>query len=160
LCLASLLGCGLTPTRISRDDQRLKPMWAAVSRVDRESLGFTAIPANATIRLEGKQAWGNDYDAMLHIDAETSRTIAFRKIGGSYDWIGEQEIHTGPKSYRSVDGTFKETITITYELAHVSGAPLNQLSVTYLGEDPRLAGRKNLTLAEIRPVLREWKQHP
>lgn len=66
LLLGSLLlvGCGLTPESVSKDDERLKPMWAAIARVDREPLGFTAISPDAQIALEGKQLWDNDYDAM------------------------------------------------------------------------------------------------
>jgi len=95
---------------------------------------------------------------MLHIYGETSRTIAFRKVGPDYKWIGEQEIYTGPRSYTSVDGTVKEQIAITYETQHVSGVPLNKVSVQYLGDDPRLANRFDLTLTDVQPILREWKQ--
>lgn len=71
-----------------------------------------------------KQLGGDDYDAMLHIDGVTSRTVAFRRVGEAYKWIGEQETHTGPNTYTSVDGTFKESITVTYETEPVSGFPL------------------------------------
>lgn len=154
-----LVGCGLAPEPVSRDEERLKPLWAAIARVDREPLGFTAIPPDAKLRLEGKQLWGDDYDAMLHIDGQTSRTIAFRKVGSGYEWIGEQEIHTGPRTYTSVDGTFKEEITITYKTPRVSGAPVNQARVMYNGDDVRLAGKSNLTLADVTPILQEWKQN-
>lgn len=153
-----LAGCGVIPESVSKDDERLKPLWAAIDRVDRKSLGFTPISPNARIRLEGKQRWGSDYDAMLHIYGETSRTIAFRRVGQGYEWIGEQEIHEGPKDYRTVDGTFKESISITYETQHVSGAPLNTVFVQYFGDDPGLAHGRDLTLADVAPVLREWAQ--
>src|SRR5262245_31947629 len=109
-----LIGCGLIPKSVSRADARLIPMWAAIARVDRASLGFTPIDPEASIRLEGKQLWGNDYDAMLHIDGATSRTIAFRKVGPpeEWKWIGEQEIHTGPRTYKTPDGTFHEEVVI------------------------------------------------
>jgi hypothetical protein len=32
----------------------------------------------------------------------------------------------------------------------------SQLKVTYRGEDPRLAGRNNLTLVVVKPILKEW----
>ena len=95
---------------------------------------------------------------MLHIAADTSRTVAFRKTSTGYQWIGEQEIHTGPKTYKSVDGTFHEEICITYETVPLSGAPLDKVFVTYLGPDNRLANRLNLTLADVKPVLAEWKK--
>jgi len=95
---------------------------------------------------------------MLHISADTSRTIAFRKVGAAYQWIGEQESHTGPRTYTGVDGTFKEQITVTYETQHVSGAPLSQVFIIYTGDDPRLAHRFDLTLADVTPILQEWKQ--
>jgi len=153
-----LAACGLVPQRVSREDPRLQPLWAAIAGVDRERLGFTPIPPGADLRLEGKQLWDHGYDAMLHVYGETSRTIAFRKAGSGYEWIGEQEIHTGPGKYKTVDGTFNEEITITYETRHISGAPLNQVYVTYEGDDSRLANRSDLTLAAVKPILEEWKR--
>ena len=93
---------------------------------------------------------------MLHLAGKTSRTIAFRKNAADYSWIGEQENFEGPKMYKSVDGTFHEEVTLTFEREHVSGVPLNKLSVSYMGEDPRLAGRVNLSLSDARPILKEW----
>lgn len=149
-----LVGCGLAPESVSREDERLKPLWAAIARVDREPLGFTAIAPDAKIFLEGKLP-GGDHDAMLHIHAETSRTITFRKVGSDYEWIGEQESHTGPKTYNGVD---KEEITIIYGTQHVSGALQKHLSILHRGDDPRLAHRFDLTLADVTPILQEWKQ--
>src|ERR1700747_1552764 len=37
----------------------------------------------------------------------------------------------GPKMYKSVDGTFHEEVTLTFEKEHVSGVPLNKLNVLY-----------------------------
>ncbi len=93
---------------------------------------------------------------MLHLGGKTSRTIAFRKNTSDYFWIGEQEIFEGPKMYKSVDGTFHEEVTLTFEKEHVSGVPLNELNVSYRGEDPRLAGRVNLSLSDVKPILKEW----
>ncbi len=62
---------------------------------------------------------------MLHIASRTYRTIAFRRDGQGYRWIGEQETFTGPHKYTTVDGTFNEEIVLTYEVEHVSGPPLN-----------------------------------
>ena len=93
---------------------------------------------------------------MLHIYATTSRTIAFRKVGNGYKWIGEQEIYPGPKQYKTMDGMFNEEIVITYENEKVSGVPLNQIDIDYHGEDPRLANRRDLTLNYVRPIIEEW----
>ena len=95
---------------------------------------------------------------MLHIATQTVRTIAFRKENGDYVWISEQETFEGPKTYKTVDGTFHEAITLSYETQKIlgSGYPLNQLSVSYRGEDPRLAANENLSLAAVKPILREW----
>jgi hypothetical protein len=92
---------------------------------------------------------------MLHIATKTIRTIAFRNWNRNYIWIGDQETFEGPKTYQTEDGTFNEAITLTYETQSISGYPLNQLNVTYFGEDPRQTGR-NLTLAVAKPILREW----
>ena len=93
---------------------------------------------------------------MLHITTKSVRTIAFRKESGNYFSIGEQETFEGPKTYKTVDGIFHEAITLTYETQDISGYPLNQLNVTYRGEDPRLAGQNNLALPVVRPILEEW----
>lgn len=131
-------------------------MVAAIAKVDRASLGFTLIPTNAIVRLESRPHDG--YDAMLHIDGDTSRTIAFRKTPNGYKWIGEQEGYTGPKTYTTVDGTFHEMIFVTYETENVSGVPLNKIFVQYFGENARLTKRNNLALADVKPILAEWSQ--
>lgn len=126
----------------------------AAQSFDRTSYGFSPIPKQANVRLELRPT--GRYDAMLHIAAKTFRTIAFRKENGNYVWIGDQETFKGPKKYETVDGVFNEAITLTYETQGVSGYPLNQLDVTYHGEDSRLAGQNNLTLAMVKPILKEW----
>lgn len=148
--LLLLAACGVVPEKVKADDPRLKPLFDAMAAVDRASMGFTPIPTDAELRLESRPRGG--YDAMLHVDGVTSRTIAFRRTGDGYEWIGEQEIHRGPKTHTTVDGTFPETITITVERVPISGGT----RITYSGEDPRLAGRGGLTLADVRPVLAEW----
>ena len=81
---------GLIPEKVSSDDPRVKPMLESMARVDRQAFGFTPVSRDATIRLELGPRHG--YDAMLHIDGKTSRTIAFKSVGSGYEWIGEQEI--------------------------------------------------------------------
>ena len=142
------------PEKVSLDDPRLVPLLKAVSEVDRVSLGFTPLMKTGSVSLE--RTGGGIYDAMLHIYDATSRTIAFKKTRNGYKWIHEQEIHVGPKTYKTVDGTLNEQITITYETANVSGAPLNQVFVQYQGEDSRLANRSDLTLNYVRSFIEEW----
>lgn len=93
---------------------------------------------------------------MLHINGRTSRTIAFRKEGDGFKWISEQETYQGPKKYKTVDGTFFEEITLTFELQRVAHYKLNQLNISYFGKDERLANREDLTLDGILPILKEW----
>lgn len=62
----------------------------------------------------------------------------------------------GPSKYKTVDGVYDEAIVLTYETQRVSGYPVNQLNVTYRGEDPRLADRDDLTLVVVTPTLKEW----
>ncbi len=150
----ALSSCGVFPEKVSFSDPRLAPMLRAIQAVDRSRLGFTPIATDAAVRLETRSRAG--YDAMLHVDGTTSRTIAFRKTATGYRWIHEQETHYGPKMFQTVDGTIREQITITYEVEHVSGAPLGRTWVVYAGEDPRLAGRFDLTLEDVRPILTEW----
>lgn len=149
-----LEGCGLIPRQVAMDDPQVQLLVRAAASFDRTSHGFSPIPQNADVRLQLRST--GQYDATLQITAKTSRTIEFRKDNGSYIWIGEQESFQGPRKYKSEDGIFNEAVTLTYETQKVSGYPLNQLNVTYRGDDPRLAGRNNLTLAVVKPVLKEW----
>jgi hypothetical protein len=62
----------------------------------------------------------------------------------------------GPHKYTTVDGTFNEHIVLTYETHHISGVPLGRLNVSYQGDNARFHDRQNLTLALVKPMLREW----
>jgi hypothetical protein len=101
---------------------------------------------------------------MLHVYAETSRTIAFaREEQGSYRWIGEQEAHTGPHEFRTPDGLRSERITITHPYSRAdlgSKVPMDvypeRLLISYFGDDRRLLARWPLKLADVQPVLEEW----
>jgi hypothetical protein len=151
-----LSGCGFVPEKVALSDPRIAPMLEAIAAVDRKSFGFTPIPSDAEVRLESRPRAG--YDAMLHIYAGTSRTIAFRQTPTGYKWIHEQEIHTGPKTYKTPDGTFHEQIVITFEIERISGRTPGRLDVQYHGEDSRLVNRYDLTLEEVGPILAEWRQ--
>lgn len=147
-------GCGVFPENVSVSDQRVQSLLKAAADFDRASYGFSPLPTSGRVGLESKPRAG--YDAMLHLEGKTKRIIAFRKGTSGYFWIGEQEIFQGPKMYKTVDGTFHEEVTLTLEKEHVSGVPLNKLNVSYAGEDPRLAGRADLSLPDVRPILKEW----
>lgn len=153
--LLILSGCGLLPERIKMDDPRLKELLAAAQQFDRAQYGFTPIPTKGDVRLEIRSP-GGAYDRMLHIYGRTSRTIAFRKTADGFRWIHEQEVFEGPKKYTTVDGTFNESICLTYETERVAHYRLNQLNISYSGEDKRLTVSRELTLDDIRPILREW----
>jgi len=154
LLCSAVVGCGVFPEKVSSDDPRIKPMLEAIAKVDRKAFGFSPFRRNDTIRLELGSHSG--YDAILHLDGRTSRTMAFRSVGSSYEWIGEQEIFEGPRKYKTVDGEFRESITLTYEKVPVSGVPLNQLSIRYGGEDPALVWPRQLSLEDVRPILARW----
>src|ERR1039458_704208 len=156
LSFLGLTSCGIFPEKVAMNDPKIKPLLDAAGKVDRASLGFSPLPQSADVRLEIPWKWQQaKYDVMLHIDAETSRTISFRKDQNGYRWIGEQEIYSGPKEYTTVDGTSHEEICITYEIEKISGYPLNQINVSYNGDDPRLKNRENLTLSDVSPIIKE-----
>lgn len=145
------------------DAEAVQPFVAAMDEVDRASLGFTDIPADAVVVIGGAAPPGFGYDAALQIYGDTSRTVFFEKNeDGSYRWAGEQEIHTGPHQYDSPDGVYSEEISITYDTVDHFGAwlPLNTVHVLYEGEDPRLWGKSNLTLEDVAPILEEWRALP
>jgi hypothetical protein len=136
-------------------DPRLVPFIKAIGAVDRTHLGFSPISTNARVQLdEGAKM---PCDALLHIYADTSRTVAFRKMPGGYRWIAETEEHYGPKNYTNIDGTLQEELVVSYQAEQLDGTPTNQIRVAYYGEDKRLAGRDDLTLEAIKPILEEWK---
>jgi hypothetical protein len=145
--------CGFAPEKVSLSDPEVQELLEARDRVDTAAMGFTPIEKPTNVRLERAQG---SYDRMLHIHDRTARTISFRATPDGWRWTGEQEIHRGPKKYEHPDGIFFESITITYELEPISGHSLDQVNVSYAGEDARLTGRR-LTLAEVEPVLREWR---
>ena len=68
----------------------------------------------------------------------------------------EQESFRGPRKYKTVDGEFQESITLTYDTVAISGFPINELSVVYSGEDPALVWPRKLSLEAIRPTLARW----
>lgn len=146
--------CGILPEKVPVSDPRVQALLKAAALFDRAQYGFSPLPSSGYVRLETRPRAG--YDAMLHFDVKTSRTIAFQKSPAGYKWIGEQETFQGPREYDTVDGTSKEQICLTYEIRHVSGVPLNRLSVTYGGPDTRLMNRFNLALADVKPILKEW----
>jgi hypothetical protein len=153
----ALTACGLAPEPVSFGDPRVAELMKAMKLVDRAALGFSPIEPTAKLRLEWRPRAG--YNAMLHVYGKTSRTIAFRHVADSYEWIHEQETFEGPAEYDSVDGRFHEAITITYEKAPVSGAPLNKVFIQYRGEDPQLLDldtHDRLSLQEVEPVLVKW----
>jgi hypothetical protein len=154
LVVSLVVACGVFPEEVSVSDPRVQSLLRAAAKFDRTSYGFSPLPTNGRVRLESTPRAG--YDSMIHLGGKTSRTIAFRKNASTYLWIGEQEIFQGPKTYKSVDGTFHEHLTLTFEKEHLSGVPLNRLNISYNGEDPRLAGRADLSLNNVKPILREW----
>jgi hypothetical protein len=136
------------------DNPQVQQLLKAAQSFDRTAYGFSPMPRQAEVRLDLRPT--DRYDATLSVTAKTIHTIEFRKENGSYVWIGDQETFEGPKTYTTEDGTYHEAITLTYEIKKVSGYPLNRLNVSYRGDDPRLAGRNNLTLAVVKPILKEW----
>lgn len=134
------------------DDPRVKPLLEARAKIDLVSRGFTPLTASKA-RLEITSS--RPYDAMLHV---AGKTIAFKKEPHGYRWIGEQEIFSGVREYETPDGKATEALCFTYELEPISGSPVGELSISYSGDDPRLAWPKKITLAEAQAVLNEWQK--
>lgn len=155
LCLTlGIASCGIFPEKVSVSDPRVQILLKAAARFDRAQYGFSPLPVSGYVELETHPT--DRYDAMLHMDGKTARTISFRKNSVGYIWTGEQECFQGPNEYTTVDGTFKEQICLTYEIQKDSGFPLNRLNVTYNGPDTRLTNRPSLTLADVKPMLKQW----
>lgn len=152
-------GCdhGPFPEKVLLSDPKVQPFLEAVAQVDRTSLGFTPLTTNSQFKLEF--ASSREYDAMLHVYGETSRTISFRKTKSGYRWTGEQEVYQGPKWYQTADGTFREFMVIEYQTERINGIPTNQLHIRYTGNDTDLIERE-LTLADVRPIIAKWSTKP
>jgi hypothetical protein len=149
-----LNGCGPVPQKVAMGDPQVQALIRSANTFDRTSFGFSPISKDGEVRLELQPT--EKYDAMLHVTSKTSRSIAYKKEKESFIWIGEQETFRGPRTFKNEDGVVNEAITLIYETEKVSGYPINQLNVTYLGEDPRLTGRRDLTLTDVKPILKEW----
>ena len=160
LFIINLNSCGLAPKKKEFDDAELKPLWKAISEINRDSLGFTQIDRNADISLEYKSSlMKQPYDKMLHIYEKTSRTIAFKKItNNKYIWIGEQEIFTGPEKFETADGIQNEQITITFDKLRISGAPINTLYIQYFGPNKKLSLNQRLELSDVQPFIEKWNK--
>ncbi|MCX7010370.1 MAG: hypothetical protein NTY53_24545 [Kiritimatiellaeota bacterium] len=161
-CLGLLLlsvGCGrvrqLLPVQLPPSDPRVTELLAVVAASNHTALGFSPISTNGNFRLEYAKR-GGAYDRMLHIYGKTSRTLAFRQAGKGWRWIHEQEIFEGPREYATVDGTFKESICLTYETERVAGSRSTRLNVSYSGDDMQLAWPRELALVDVLPVLTAW----
>jgi len=156
-CLAFVLaGCGLVPQKVSVTDPEVQSLFSQARMFPREDYGFSPLPRDEKTDIRIEKRSKGAYDVMLHIYSVTSRTIAFRREETGYQWIHEQEIFRGPKTYDSPDGRLREQIVLTYESEPLSGATTNTLRISYFGEDKRLSGHSNLSLSEVQPILDEW----
>jgi hypothetical protein len=153
-----LSSCNLSPKKINFNNDELKPLWKAMTEVNRDSLGFTQIDKNADISIENESIlFEKPYDKMIHIYGKTSRTIAFKKITSEkYVWIGEQEIYTDPRKFETADGEQNEQITITYDKLPISGAPINVIYISYFGPDEKLSQNPELKIIDIKPFTEKW----
>lgn len=163
ISLLALIVFGCSPKNTAGHDARVKELLNAAKTFDREKYGFSPIQPSAHFRLQMYGSGG--YDVMLHINrsisdsklnksGKTSRTVAFRKTPGGYQWVGDQEVFIGPNQYSDHYGTYYENITLTYETERITGFAVDQLNISYSGTDSRLPLRPNLD--EIRPILKEW----
>lgn len=133
-----------------RDDPKLKK-YPKIFEVDRSKLGFTPLPKTAKVKVseKGNYVW-------LNIYGRTRRTICLKKENGVYKWVHEQEILEGPTKYTTVDGTFPEEITLTYETVSIASSKLNTLEISYRGNDPKLSKISKLRLRHVEPYLKKW----
>lgn len=150
---ASLEKCGPPSSHIT--DAEFEPLRAALGKVDRIALGFTPISPEARIEVIGTIG---ETDIELHIYGDTSRTIFFRNLGSAYQWVHEQEIHTGKDSWTDYDAArWEERITVEYQTEERNGIPLNQTWVNYRTRNSMTASWDGLTLDEVQPIIDEWK---
>jgi hypothetical protein len=150
---ASFEKCGTPFLRMN--DKRFVPFWEALSKIDRDALGFTPISLEARVEVEGTIG---ETDVMLHIYGDTSRTVTLKKVGNSYQWIHEQEIHEGKDRWTDYDGAvWVESITIEYQTENINGIPPNTIWIDYIGRESMNSSLDGLTLKDVQPKIEEWK---
>ena len=150
---ASFEKCGAPFLRMN--DKRFAPFWEALSKIDRNALGFTPIPPEARVEVGGTIG---ETDVILQIYDATSRTITFKKVGNSYQWIHEQEIHEGKDKWTDYDGAvWVEEIIIEYQIEDINGIPLNTIWIDYRGRDVWKSSQDGLTLNDVLPIIEEWR---
>jgi hypothetical protein len=151
---ASFEKCGAPFLRMK--DERFAPFLEALSKIDRNVLGFTPISLEARVDVEGTIG---ETDVMLHIYDDTRRTVTFKQLGNSYQWTSEQEIHEGKDKWTDYDGAlWVESITIEYQTENINGIPLNTLWINYIGRDSmRSTFQDGLTLKDVQPIIEEWR---
>ncbi len=106
---SAILSTSYAPQYFNADNEEMWPFIVALNAIDRASLGFTPIPAYARVEID-RTVPPATYDVMLHIYADTSRTVAFKKEGDGYVWVGEQETHIGPTSISQQTGIFTKRL--------------------------------------------------
>ena len=156
ILLSTVCGCMLKSLKY--DEPELVPYLSALGKVQklRDSCGFTPLSNQADISLEGKSA---SYDAMLHIyQNNSSHTIAFKTDNDKYVWIGEQEVFTGPEKYETADGSFNETITLTYEKAPISGHRIDSLDIEYMGPDNLCRYPCAIPINDMKALIKTWSK--
>lgn len=145
LLLLALLAtsCGwITTETVDADDPRLQPLLEAIKRrSDRAQLGFTPLPSKSEVPRYGVE-WTPKfgYDAMIHVNGETARTIAFKRTTNGYEWLGEQEKFYGPGSLDTPDGRVRESVTITFHCPPMQGQAGLWVSYTGRRSEARHAG--------------------
>lgn len=142
---ASFEKCGAPFLRMN--DKRFAPFWEALSKIDRDKLGFTPIAPDARVEVGGTTG---ETDVILQIYGDTSRTVTFKKVGNSYEWIHEQEIHEGKDKWT-------EEIVVEYQTENIDGIPLNTIWIDYRGRDVWKTSQDGLTLKDIQPIIEEWR---
>lgn len=150
---ASFEKCGVPFLRMK--DKRFAPFWEALSKIDGDALGFTPISPEDRVEVGGTIG---ETDVTLQIYGDTSRTVTFKKVGNSYQWIHEQEIHEGKDKWTDYDGAvWVESITIEYQTENINGIPLNTIWIDYRGRDSIKTSADGLTLKDVQPIIEDWR---
>jgi hypothetical protein len=160
LCLgvaAALAGCGWIPRATTENDPETKALLAAAAQFPGEQHGFSPLPAHPrAISLEPVSA-SDAYDRMLNIADRTTRTIAFKQTPQGWVVVHEQECFEGPNDYDAPDGgRTKEKIWLTFETVPVATGTPGTLVIDYDGANRELLEKKELTLKDVQPVLKQW----
>lgn len=144
-------------------DDELKPYEHAITEFDRESVGFSSISQDSSIKIIHKS---REYeiscpDVKLYIDNLPIKRhyICLRKTGNAYAWDSEYEEYLGPNEWESIWLAYSSRPNILHLYDIEYKIEPYTLVIEYWGSSDTQLENRTYTLESIRPILNEWQEY-